>query len=171
MTFVHRTRRIVLAGGLLLVALGIAAPALAATIAVSIADKAFDPAGIVVAEGDTVTWTVTKTIGEGHTVTSGKPTDASPGSIFDSGIKNINQLKDNGATFSFKFDKAGTYSYFCQVHPSMVGTVTVEAAGATPGESEAGIPIERRAIGAGILIVTLVVLFGAAMVWRRMNPA
>ncbi|HEX2626095.1 MAG TPA: plastocyanin/azurin family copper-binding protein, partial [Candidatus Limnocylindrales bacterium] len=77
----------------------------------------------------------------------------------------------NGGTFSFKFDAAGTYAYFCQVHPSMTGTITVLAAGENPGESEAGIPIERRAIGAGILIVTLVVLFGAAMVWRRMNPA
>ncbi len=26
-------------------------------------------------------------------------------------------------------------------------------------------------IAAGILVVTLVVLFGAAIVWRRMNPA
>jgi len=171
MTLVHRSRRLVLAAGLLLVTLGVAAPALAATIAVSIADKAFDPSSIVVAEGDTVTWTVTKSINEGHTVTSGAPNDATPGSIFDSGIANIDKLKDNGGTFSFKFDKAGTYAYFCQVHPSMVGSVTVLAAGSAPGASEAGIPIERRAIGAGILIVTLVVLFGAAMVWRRMNPA
>ncbi len=171
MTLVHRSLRLVLAGGLLLVAMGIAAPALAATIAVSIADKAFDPAAIVVAEGDTVTWTVTKSIGEGHTVTSGKPGDATPGTVFDSKLSDIDKLKDNGGTFSFKFDKAGTYAYFCQVHPTMTGTVTVLAAGQTPGESEAGIPIERRAIGAGILIVTLVVLFGAAIVWRRMNPA
>jgi plastocyanin len=171
MTLVHRSRRLVLAGGLLLVALGIAAPAIAASIAVSIADKAFDPTGVVIHEGDTVTWTVTKSINEGHTVTSGLPTDAKPGAIFDSGIANIDKLKDNGGTFSFKFDTAGTYAYFCQVHPSMTGTITVLAAGETPGESEAGIPIERRAIGAGILIVTLVVLFGAAMVWRRMNPA
>jgi plastocyanin len=171
MTFVHRSRRLVLVGGLLLVALGIAAPALAATVAVSIVEKTFDPSGIVVHEGDTVTWTVTKSINEGHTVTSGQPNDAKPGTVFDSGITNIDKLKDNGGTFSFKFDTAGTYAYFCQVHPSMTGTITVLAAGQSPGEAEAGIPIERRMIGAGVLIVTLVVLFGAAMVWRRMNPA
>ena len=171
MTLVHRSRRFVLAAGLLLLTLGIAAPAIAATVMVNIADKAFDPASIVVAEGTTVTWTVTKSIGEGHTVTSGTPTDATPGSIFDSGLDKIDQLKDNGGTYSFTFDKAGTYPYFCQVHPSMTGTITVLAAGETPGAAEAGIPIERRLIGAGILVATLVILFGAAIVWRRMNPA
>jgi plastocyanin len=171
MTFVHGSRRLVLVGGLLLVALGLAAPVLAATVAVNIADKAFDPSGVVIHTGDTVTWTVTKSINEGHTVTSGLPTDAKPGAIFDSGIDKIAKLKDNGGTYSFTFDAAGTYAYFCQVHPSMTGTITVLAAGENPGEAEAGIPIERRAIGAGILIVTLIVLFGAAMVWRRMNSA
>jgi plastocyanin len=171
MTFVHRSRRLALAGGLLLVTMAVASPVLAATIAVSIADKAFTPADIVVKAGDTVTWTVTKSINEGHTVTSGVSTDAKPGAIFDSGFDKIDSLKANGGTFSFTFKDAGTYAYFCQVHPTMKGTVTVLAEGASPGESEAGIPIERRAIGAGILIVTLVVLFGAAMVWRRMNPA
>jgi plastocyanin len=171
MTLVHRSRRLVLAGGFLLVTMAVAAPVLAATVAVDIKDKAFEPAEIVIAAGDTVTWTVTKSINEGHTVTSGVPTDAKPGAIFDSGLDKIDKLKDNGGTYSFTFKEAGTYAYFCQVHPTMKGTVTVLAAGQTPGESEAGIPIERRAIGAGILVVTLIVLFGAAWFWRRMNPA
>jgi plastocyanin len=171
MTLVHRSRRLVLAAGGLLVVLALAAPALAATIAVSIVDKTFQPADIVIAQGDTVTWTVTKSIGEGHTVTSGTPGGADIGAAFDSGLANIDALKDNGATFSFTFDTPGTYAYFCQVHPQMTGTVVVLAEGTTPGESEAGIPIERRLIGGGILLATLVVLFGAAVVWRRMNPA
>jgi predicted secreted protein with PEFG-CTERM motif len=33
-------------------------------------------------------------------------------------------------TFSFTFDSAGTYPYFCMVHPWMQGTVIVEAAAA-----------------------------------------
>ena len=171
MTFAQRSRRLALVAGLLLGAMVVAAPVLASTVPVGIADKAFDPAEIVVQEGDTVTWTVTKSIGEPHTVTSGSAGAADQGTLFDSKIENGAKLKDNGAAFSFTFDKAGTYTYFCQVHSEMKGTVTVIAAGQTPGESEAGIPIERRAIGAGILIVTLIVLFGAAMVWRRMNPA
>jgi plastocyanin len=171
MTFVQRFRRLALAGGLLLVTMAVAAPVLAATVAVNIVDKSFDPASIVVQPGTTVTWTVTKSINEPHTVTSGKATDATTGAIFDSGIANAAKLEDNGATFSFTFTEAGTYDYFCQVHAGMTGTVTVAAEGAEPGGAEAGIPMERRLIGAGILIVTLVVLFGAAILWRRMNPA
>ena len=58
----------------------------------------------------------------------------------------------------------------------MTGTVVVLAPGQSPPAAEparrasAG-TIDRKVIGAGILVVTLVVLFGAAMVWRRMNPA
>jgi plastocyanin len=171
MTFVHRSRRLVLAGGLLLLTMALAVPALAATIAVSIEDKTFVPVDIVITEGDTVTWTVTKSISEPHTVTSGAATDGAPGAIFDSKLENGSKLQDNGATFSFTFTAVGTYEYFCQIHPDMKGSVTVHASGEAPGEAEEGIPMQNRLIGAGILIVTLVVLFGAAIVWRRMNPA
>jgi plastocyanin len=171
MTFVHRSRRFVLVGGLLLVTMALAAPVLAATIKVNIEDKTFTPAEIVVAAGDTVTWTVTKSIDEPHTVTSGESGGADVGKEFDSGIGTSSTLKDNGGTFSWTFEKAGTYAYFCQIHADMKGSVTVLAEANAPGEAEAGIPMERRLIGAGILIVTLVVLFGAAIVWRRMNPA
>lgn len=171
MTFAQRSRRLALAGGMLLVTMAIAAPVLASTIAVGIADRTFTPADVVVAEGDTVTWTVTKSINEPHTVTSGTSGDADAGKLFDSGLADTETLKADGMTFSFTFEKAGTYAYFCQVHAGMAGSVTVVAAGGTPGEAEAGIPMERRLIGAGILGVTLTVLFGAAIVWRRMNPA
>jgi plastocyanin len=171
MTLVHRFRRLVLVAGSLLVVLALAAPALAATIAVSIVDKSFQPADIVIRQGDTVTWTVTQSIGEGHTVTSGTPGASDAGSVFDSGLASIDNLKDNGATFSFTFDTPGSYAYFCRVHPTMTGTILVLAEGTSPGEAETGIPIERRLIGGGILLATLVVLFGAAIVWRRMNPA
>jgi hypothetical protein len=33
------------------------------------------------------------------------------------------------------------------------------------------VPTENKLIGAAILVVTLVVLFGAAWFYRRMNPA
>jgi plastocyanin len=170
MTFVHRPRRFILAGGLLLVTMALAAPVFAATIVVNIADKTFAPADVVVAAGDTVTWTVTKSIGEPHTVTSGE-SGPDAGKEFDSGIGDSSKLRDTGGTFSWTFEKAGTYAYFCQIHADMKGSVTVLAEAGAPGEAEVGIPMERRLIGAGILLVTLVVLFGAAIVWRRMNPA
>jgi plastocyanin len=212
MTFSLRSRGFVRGAAVLAAIALAAAPALAADHAVSIIDKTFDPTDITVSVGDTVTWTVTKSINELHSVTSGKPGE-SQGAEFDSGIV----LKDNGQTFEFTFTKAGTFDYFCQVHPTvMTGVVTVLAAGASPAASEPAasapavtappateapaatgapgsaapgasespaaseapsmehsepVPVENRVIAAGILIVTLIVLFIGAALWRRVNPA
>lgn len=177
MTLVHRTWRLALAGGLLLVALAVISPALAADVGVSIAGKAFTPSQIVVAQGTTVTWTVTQGIGEPHTVTSKQSGSTAQGGVFDSRTSdpNLSKLQANGDSFQFTFKDAGTFDYSCIVHPEMTGTVVVLAPGQSPpaaqGDGEAAGTIDRKVIGAGILALTLVVLFGAAMVWRRMNPA
>jgi plastocyanin len=177
MTFVHRTWRLILAGGLLLVALAMISPALAADVSVSIVGKSFQPAQIVVAQGATVTWTITQAIGEPHTVTSTKTDTQDQGAVFDSQKTdpNLSKLKANGDTFQFTFNDAGTFAYKCIVHPEMTGQVLVLAPGqsppaAAPADAAAG-SVDRKVIGAGILVVTLIVLFGAAIVWRRMNPA
>lgn len=178
MTLVHRTWRLALIGGLL-VALTVISPALASDVSVSIAGKKFDPDRIVVAQGTTVTWTVTQAIGEPHSVTSKKTDTQKQGAIFDSQATdpNLTKLKDQGATFQFTFNDAGVFDYTCVVHPEMTGQVVVLAPGQSPPAAEsanggeAAAIADRKLIGAGILLVTLVVLFGAAMVWRRMNPA
>jgi plastocyanin len=77
---------------------------------VFIKGMAFDPATITVTAGTTITWTNKDAIA--HTVTSDTK-------AFDSGSVN------SGATFSFTFATAGTYSYHCAIHPSMVASVTV----------------------------------------------
>lgn len=174
MTFAHRTWRLGLVATMLLFAGAVISPALGATIGVSIADKHFDPDGIVIAQGDTVTWTVTKSIGEPHTVTSGKPSDADKGAAFDSRKTDpdLSKLQANGGTFSVTFDKPGTYAYFCVVHQAdMSGEVVVLAPGQSPPGAHEGVPAQNKLIGAAILVVTLVVLFGAAWFYRRMNPA
>ena len=172
MTLAHPTRRPALGAGLLLAAvaaLAIGAPALGATIGVGIADKAFAPTGIVVAKGDTVTWTITKAIADAHTVTSGKPGDADAGKLFDSGFA---ELQVDGDTYSVTFDTPGTYDYFCQVHATvMTGKVVVLGEGQAPAEASAGITPERKLIAVVVIGAALLVLFGAARVWRRMNPA
>ena len=83
----------------------------------------FAPNPINVAPGTEVEWKNTDTVS--HTVTSGKVSDDNAGSLFDSG------LIKKGADFKFTFADAGTYDYFCTVHPWMVGQVVVGAA-ATP---------------------------------------
>jgi plastocyanin len=151
-----------------------AAPVLAADGTVSIAGKAFQPATITISKGETVTWTVTQSIGEPHSVTSGTPQDA--GKVFDSGIN----LKDNGQTFSQKFDAAGEFPYFCVVHPTeMTGKVVVLAEGASPppsvepppSEQETGVPADRRLLAGSVLVIAIALMFAGAAVWRRMNPA
>ena len=84
---------------------------------VMIKDDGFMPAALTVPAGTTVTWKNDGTIP--HTVTSGAPGKADGG--FASGDV------APGKTFKYKFDKVGTYSYFCEHAPTMVGTVTVTA--------------------------------------------
>ena len=92
-----------------------AAPA-ASSSAVEVAGFKFAPATLEVAKGTKVTWTNKDTTK--HTVTSGK--DGTKDSKFDG------PLAEAPGTFSFTFADAGTYAYFCSIHKSMVGTVTVK---------------------------------------------
>jgi plastocyanin len=100
-----------------------AGPASSATAAVSIQNFSFNPGNITVAVGDTVTWTNNQA-GVPHTVTA----DAG---AFDSGTV------ASGAAFTFSFTTAGTFTYHCNIHPFMHGTVTVTAA-SSPAPSSAG---------------------------------
>jgi plastocyanin len=165
---------------LLVAAASVAAPAIAADGAVSIVGKAFEPATITINQGDTVTWTVTQSIGEPHSVTSGTPEDS--GKIFDSGTgTGANMLlRDNGQTFEHAFTEAGEFLYYCSVHPAdMTGKVVVLAEGASPppsvepapSEQHTGVPAESRILAGVILGVSLVLMFAMAWLWRRMNPA
>lgn len=77
---------------------------------ITIADFAFTGATSV-AIGETVVVTNEDTVGHTWTAVEGE---------FDSG--NLAE----GATFEHTFDEAGTYDYFCSVHPDMTGTITVE---------------------------------------------
>ena len=81
----------------------------------------FIPNPVTIEAGDTVTWDNGDTAA--HTATGGSPTDG-PSGVFDS------SLIMAGASFSYTFDTAGTFDYFCMVHPWMEGTIVVNAAGA-----------------------------------------
>lgn len=79
-------------------------------------DKAFQPNPAAIMKNGTVTWTNEDSVT--HTVTSGNGiNDPAMGKEFDSGLM--------GKSFSFMFSKSGDYSYFCQVHPTMVGKLIV----------------------------------------------
>jgi amicyanin len=79
---------------------------------VSIKEFKFDPQTIEVAVGGTVTWTNLDLLP--HDV------EQLPAG---SGFKSPS-LPKNG-TFSFTFDEAGTFDYYCALHPTMLGQVVV----------------------------------------------
>lgn len=78
----------------------------------------FKHVNLTIAVGDTVTWT--NQDNAPHTVSHGVSPDVEGSPEFQSGI-----FSQNGI-FSHTFDSAGTFAYFCEVHPSMVASVTVK---------------------------------------------
>lgn len=87
----------------------------------------YSPPVLTISSGDTITWINSDR--EVHTVTSGEGIDRGQLSqgimqgkadgYFDSG-----PFKP-GQSWSFTFDKPGTFYYFCTIHPWMVGAVVV----------------------------------------------
>jgi len=78
---------------------------------VKIDNFSFGPATLTVPVGASVTWTNRDDIP--HTVVS---TDG----VFKS------KVLDTDEKFTFTFSKAGTYPYFCSIHPKMTGKVVVQ---------------------------------------------
>ena len=78
---------------------------------VEIKDFAYQPATLTVRTGTTVTWI--NHDDELHTVTASAGRFASPGLEHDE-------------TFFRRFAEAGTYTYFCALHPRMTATIIVQ---------------------------------------------
>jgi|SRR5579872_1230214 len=74
-------------------------------------DFMFQPASLTVKAGSTVIWA--NMDDEPHTVVS------------DTGLFRSAAM-DTNESFSFKFDKPGTYRFTCSIHPRMVGTIVVQ---------------------------------------------
>jgi plastocyanin len=83
------------------------------TAEVKIDNFTFGPAALTVPVGTTVTWTNKDDIP--HTVVSTDEPKAFKSKVLDTDEK-----------FSFTFSKAGTYPYFCSIHPKMTGKVIVQ---------------------------------------------
>ena len=83
------------------------------TMEVKIDNFSFGPAAMTVSLGTTVTWTNRDDIP--HTVVSTDDAKTFKSKVLDTDEK-----------FSFTFSKAGTYPYFCSIHPKMTGKVIVQ---------------------------------------------
>ena len=82
--------------------------------AISIDNFTFNPKQLTVKAGTTVSWSNHDDIPHGIASSSNAFTRSKPLATDDS--------------FSFTFTTPGTYQYFCYFHPTMVGTIVVEAA-------------------------------------------
>jgi plastocyanin len=83
-------------------------------IEVAIEGFAFNPAVQNIPVGTTVVWYNNASVT--HTVTARN-------NLFDSG--NLSPGTP-GDTFRYTFEHAGTIEYYCKIHPSMVGKITIE---------------------------------------------
>ena len=86
---------------------------------------AFSPDALDVPVGANVTWT--QTDAGFHTATSGTATTDATGAVttHPDGVFRSSKLAQN-KTFSHVFDTAGTFPYFCEIHPgTMHGRITV----------------------------------------------
>jgi plastocyanin len=83
----------------------------AATAGVKIDNFVFGPQTITVPVGTTVTWTNADDIPHTSVSTEG---------VFKS------KVLDTDEKFSYTFTKAGTYPYYCTIHPKMTGKVVVQ---------------------------------------------
>ena len=85
--------------------------------AVDAPSQAFQPDAVTVTQGDTVTWEFDQAAAT-HSVTA------------TSGNWNIDETRNaGGQAVTHTFSAPGTYTFHCKFHPSMTGTVTVNAAG------------------------------------------
>jgi plastocyanin len=80
----------------------------------------YEPATITVSPGATVVWD--NQDNALHTATSGNPDTATPDGKFDTGLVGANQ-QSKPVTMP---TAPGEITYFCTLHPFLVGTVTVQ---------------------------------------------
>jgi len=105
------------------------------------ADGCFIPSPVTINVGGIVTWENNDTAA--HTATGGSATEG-PSGVFDS------SLIMAGSSFSHTFDDAGSFDYFCMVHPWMVGGVVVEEAAAAEAAAAEAAAAEAAAAEAAV---------------------
>ncbi len=90
------------------------APGAAAPAVVKIHNMRFDPVTLTISAGTKVTW-----VNE----------DNSPHTVTDKGKVFRSAALDTRDSFSYTFATPGEFTYFCTLHPIMVGKVIVKPAG------------------------------------------
>ena len=106
-------------------------------------NECYIPFEVTVDVGGEVTWSNDDSAA--HTVTGGSAADG-PSGVFDS------SLFMAGTTYSFTFEEAGTYPYFCMVHPWMEGIVNVGTAEVTTTSEPVAEPISAEPVESQVAV-------------------
>lgn len=77
--------------------------------AINIENFSFSPNTLTVKKGMAVTWT---------------NNDSAPHTIKSAAFNS--EVLNKGQSFSFTFNEAGTFNYYCSLHPAMTGEIIVE---------------------------------------------
>ena len=95
---------------------GPATPVMAAPTTVEIQNMKFMPQALTVVAGTTVTW---------------RNDDENPHTVTEQGRLFHSAALDTQDTFSYTFKTPGEFTYFCTIHPVMVGRIIVKPAGSS----------------------------------------
>jgi plastocyanin len=123
---------------IVITSLMLAVPASAEDASIDVPDFKFSPKSSTIDVGDTVTWNFKGPTQ--HTATSNRGQAVK----FDSG------LIDAGKSFSFTFTKPGKFTFYCQPHPFMKGSVTVGTDPVAKSFTKASIKGSKRAVKATV---------------------
>ena len=105
------TAPFVLVAASLLLAMTQIATAAGTGVTVKIDNFTFSPADLTIVPGTTVTWV---------------NNDDIPHTVVESNKAFRSRALDTDDKFSFTFNTAGDFSYFCSLHPHMTGKITVK---------------------------------------------
>ncbi|OFX47880.1 MAG: hypothetical protein A2046_02905 [Bacteroidetes bacterium GWA2_30_7] len=85
---------------------------------VNVSNYSFSPSTLTILAGDTVEW---------HNISGNHNVNGTTGT-FPSNPASFGNLAGTGWTYSYVFNTVGSYEYQCNIHPSMKGYITVNAA-------------------------------------------
>jgi plastocyanin len=110
----------------------------------------FSPSSVSIQPGDTVRWTWNSS---GHSTTSGSP--GMPDGLWDSGILN------QGAVFTYTFNTAGSFPYYCTVHGACCGMTGIVMVNGSPTPTPTPAPhaaffVGEMPLGNGVYYLQLV---------------
>lgn len=122
---------------------------------VVIENFAYNPVDITVPVGTTVTWVNEDSVG--HTVTEGDPNSPKAANlrVFDSSGEALTgkvALIGPGQSWSYTFTTAGTYQYYCIVHPYMTGQITVTSVPGSNTSQASGYGLTTTSFGGGGIV-------------------